>query len=207
MNEASITKEYSSCGDNQLIGRGTNVFTKMSLNADKFPAPPVALRDLEQTLDTFRTKVTEAEYGDRQKAAEKNAVGDILRGMLSQLDKYVTEIGKGDPVIYFAAGFAVKMGPEPNSDLEPVEDIKVILGQNSGTVKITCSPVDNAVGYTFQYAIVGADGNLVWQSKFNTKAKIEIQDLVPGKEYYFRIIAHCTNDRESYSETIKRMIA
>ncbi len=198
-----IDYDYRRGSDAVKDARAASVLQNMKDNAF-FPDQPKPVLDLEKVHQQFSAARIDAENRDRQKAAAKNNVAKDLVVCLDQVAKYVTEKANGEAEILLSSGF--KISADTASDFGPIENFKVVNGQNSGEAIVSCKGVKGADSYAFHYAIAG-EAIQQWKQVFITAARATITDLVPGKNYVFYVEAIASKGRSVRSEQVTKYAA
>ncbi len=200
-----IVKDYKRSSNAALLIRATVVHSKMS-DVSIFPNPPVAMDDLKISLDQLDASIVDAQHRDRLKAAHKNAIIEGIVEQLDQLANYAISVANDDEAILLSSGFAVSGATGSVIAFGEVENFSVEVGPGSGNVSISVNRVPGARAYTINYGIANGD-NTVWNHMVKARSKFVLKGLQPGKTYLFVMNVTGTNDKETQSETITKIVA
>lgn len=207
MSIVKVTTDFSSKNytDSALSVQCAKIIDCMTDNTN-YTAPIPALQDIKATLVSFNASLTKAEKGSQDDRIVKNSWRAKLEEQLKQLSLYVQLISKGDEVIISSSGFVVNKKPTAVGPLYKPENIMVKMGENKGTVHVSCDAIDRAMFYEYHYAEIIPDGTPVWVHKTSTKHKTLIEGLTGGKQYIFRVAGAGSDPSRVWSDEITTFV-
>ena len=207
MGITKVTTDFSSKNytDTELSVQVGNVMDKLTDNP-YFTNPIPSLMEIKATLTSYNTSLVKAEKGSTEDRVIKSSLRAKLEDYMKNLSMYVQITSKGDSVIISSTGLDVNRKPSAVGTLPKPENVIVKMGDNKGTVWISCDPISSAAFYEFDYAEVTADGILNWIHKTSTKHKILIEGLTSGKQYVFRVAGAASDPSRVWSDQISSFV-
>jgi hypothetical protein len=202
MGNVKVLTDFSSgkYSDLELTKKSTKCTDKLTGNrVFQNPAPP--LEDVILTTTNYIASLVKAENGSKEDTVIKNSWRSKLESQLKDLGLYVQLTAKGDEAIIVTSGFDTNKKPSAVGPLAKPQNIIVKMGDNKGTVWISCDAIDRVGFYEIEYAEVTADGVLKWIHKTSTKRKVLIEGLTSGKEYIFKMAGAGTDPSRIWSDT------
>ena len=196
------SKNYS---DSELSVHSTNVLDKIEGNA-YFANPTPSIQEIRETIASYNASLVKAEKGSADDRIIKNNWRAKLESQMRELSLYVQIISKGDNVIISSSGLSVNKKPGAVGPLPKPDKVMIKMGENAGSVWISCSAIPAASFYEFKYAEITADGTLNWVHKTSTKHKVLIEGLTSGKQYAFRIAAAASDPSRVWSDQIIKFV-
>jgi hypothetical protein len=203
MAKEKVSTDFSSKNytDMELSVTGTNITDCMTDNPHfETPTPPLA--EVKATIVSYNASLAKAEKGSQDDRLIKNSWRTKLESQLQDLGLYVQLISKGDSLIISSSGFYVNRKPSAVGPLAKPENVIIKMGNNAGSVWISCDTITSAVFYEFDYAEVTPDGTLNWIHKTCTKRKLLIEGLTGGKQYTFRVAGAGSDPSRIWSDKI-----
>ena len=167
-----------------LAGR---VYTNMLASSSVFP-------NSDPTMEEFNTEITKldtaikAKDGSKQKNQAVVDQTDVVYAMLKSLLFYVNKVADGDKTIILLSGFDCSDEPTKHDKPEKALIKRVEDGSTACSVKIYLEPLVDADRYKVEIASSLGE-NTKWETilDFGTLNKLEIKDLIRGKEIYIRV--------------------
>lgn len=207
MEIVKVTTDFSSKNytDTELSVKGTNVTDKLAGNIN-FPNPMPLIQEIRETITSYNASLAKAEKGSADDRVIKNSWRAKLESQMKELSLYVQMTSKGDGVIISSTGLDVNKKPEAVGALPKPVKVMIKMGDNKGTVWVSCEAITSASFYEFEYAEVTADGTLNWIHKTSTKHKILIEGLTSGKQYVFRIAGAASDPSRIWSDQISTFV-
>lgn len=103
---------------------------------------------------------------------------------------YVEEASGGDPAKIPLSGFAVAGTPgTPIGPLPRPENVRASMGQFPGVIRVSCDPIKGTQTYVTECRLHDEPNQTWQQAKLSTKSRNDINGLVSGKNYAFRMAA------------------
>jgi len=126
----------------------------------------------------------------------------MLEGLLKLLADYVQRTSDGDEAMILSSGFDVNKKPAPVGPLSRPEHIKVLPGDNKGSLIVNCDVVENANFYEVMYTQCPVSPDSVWIQKTTTKHKLQIDGLPSGKEFCFKVAGAGSDPSRVWSDLV-----
>lgn len=207
MGIVKVTTDFSSRNytDTELSVKCTNVMDKMMGNLN-FPNPTPTIQEIRETNTSYMAALANAEKGSADDRIIKNSWRAKLESQMKELSLYVQLTSKGDAVIVSSSGLDVNKKPVAVGALPKPENVTVKMGNNMGSVWVSCDAIPSASFYEFDYAEITADGVLNWIHKTSTKHKILIEGLTSGKQYVFRVAGAASDPSRVWSDRISSFV-
>jgi hypothetical protein len=186
---ATVALKLDRRNPSDLIQFGRNIQAKMLANATLFATPPVPMADLASAIDDLEV-AQQNTYGAGSSAMLiRNDKQAVVKSMLNNLSLYVQMVSKGDQGIIDLAGMTVKTrGPRRYDSLAVPENLRAFV-LRAGVIGLRWNGVHNAKSYIIEYcADPITDGG--WKPGMtNSGANGRVENLTPGKTYWFRVRA------------------
>ena len=207
MGITKVTTDFSAknYSDTELSVQVGNVLDKMTDNP-YFTTPTPPLTEIKATLTSFNASLVKAEKGSAEDRVIRNSWRAKLEDNMKNLSMYVQITSKGDSVIISSTGLDVNRKPSAVGTLPKPENVTIKMGDNKGTVWVSCDSISSAAFYEFDYAEVTTDGTLKWIHKTSTKHKILIEGLTSGKQYVFRVAGAASDPSRVWSDQISSFV-
>ena len=207
MGTVKVTTDFSSKNytDTELSVQATNVKEKVYGNA-YFPNATPSEAELQETITGYNASLVKAEKGSAEDRVIKNSWRAKLESQMKELSLYVQIASKGDGVIISSSGLDVNRKPGAVGSLPKPENVIIKMGDNKGSVWVSCEAITSASFYEFEYAEVTPDGTLNWIHKTSTRHKILIEGLTSGKQYAFRIAGAASDPSRVWSDQISTFV-
>lgn len=176
--------------DAELSPIGQTIHDKLSAHADTFPTPPVAMPDLQQTLDAYAAALVAKAGRASASYAAFDAVRAQLEGLLSQLGHYVNHVAQGDAMIVEKSGFPSYSTARPPDFSAPAapENVRLSHGVASGTIKALYRPARPRSQNEVQTCTGDPGVQENWsQFGFFSGGRAELTGLTPGMYVWVRI--------------------
>jgi hypothetical protein len=207
MGTVKVTTDFSykNYSDLELNVKSSNVVDNLTANV-YFPNPMPTLQEIRETITSYDASLRKAEDGTAEDRVIKNSWRTKLEGQMKDLSMYVQIASKGDDVIVSSSGLDVNRKPGAVGELPKPVNVSVKMGNNRGSVWVSCNAIPSASFYEFDYAEVTADGVLNWIHKTSTKHKILIEGLTSGKQYVFRVAGAASDPSRVWSDQISSFV-
>ncbi len=182
--------------DPELLVDTDRVLTLMTGNAVYVtPDPTLAAVTASRTL--FQGTVN-ALNGGTEATAARDAQRKVFAGLVRDLAAYVQKACGGDMVKLLSSGFPAQKDRQPvNGDLSAPGNLRLTRSGMSGQMKARCTPVDNATGYQWRWALSTAPTVFTMVEPPTTAANVLIENLTPGTVYVVQVRATGTKGRMS----------
>jgi hypothetical protein len=207
MGTAKVSTDFSSKSytDTELGVTAISITDSMTGNRYfESPIPPLA--DIKTTITSYNAALAKAEKGSPDDRLIKNSLRAKLEGELRELGLYVQLTSKGDSLVISSSGFYVNKKHSVVGPLAKPENVMVKMGDNTGSVVVSCDSIASVVFYEFDYAEVIPDGVFNWIHKTSTKRKLLIEGLVSGKQYVFRVAGAASDPSRIWSDKITTFV-
>ena len=204
---AKVSKSFSSnrYTDAELTVKTGHIIANMTDNAN-FPTPSPTLAEVAEANAQYKVSLDKVKDGSKADTVTKNNLRAELVVMLQQLADYVQKASNGDEAIILTSGYDVTKKPSTVGPLAKPSNFKVAMGQNRGSVVLSCEVVDHAQFYEFEHTEGFPNGNSVWVKTTSTKHKILLEELVSGKEYTFRVAGAGSDPSRVWSNPITTFV-
>lgn len=188
-NMAKVKFSLSGVPDGDAVQTCNSLKTALTGNAN-FPNPPVPLAAFGTLIATAQTKLTASNTAwqvSMQATTDKdNAIGDMATAA-NQLAAYVDLMANGDESKILSAGLSVRASRQPQSVPDPVQNLSVTAGDNSGELDAQWDPPGNAKSYEVQ---TSADpfSDATWKTTETvTNSKAALMGLTSGAKIWVRV--------------------
>lgn len=205
MNNSKINFAYDRMPDAELSNKAQIPITAMTGNP-YFTEPKPALPTVQSALDDYRLALTAAQSGDRTKIAIKNEKREILTSALRQLSRYTEMAANGNRSILLSSGFEINKERSYNVELGQPENVRLIDGANTGEIIVSCSSVTGVRSYLFQHTPDPLTAESAWTSDASTKSEFALKGLKSGTKYWCRVVAIGSNDQQTVSNPVARIV-
>ena len=201
MGSFTVSKSFSTgkYSDETLATKAQVIHDSMNENTH-YPTPDPDLAALQTAIIDFQQAIVKSKDGSKEDTADKNAKRQILVNLLQRLSYYVQITSIGDEAIILSSGFdVVGVLPKP-------ENFKVLVGDNKGTVELSCDAVSNASFYEYQYTKMPLSATSIWTMRTATKRKMLVEGLTSGQQYVFKMAAGGSDPSRTWSDEISSFI-
>jgi hypothetical protein len=148
------------------------------------------INDLTSACEALEKAMKMAEYGDRRAIGARNLCVKNLDAKLRQAASYVEAMSKGDKAEIERSGFELRKRNNQPSALTHPANFRIKRTENSGELLLMWSPVRNSKNYLVQSTLKKDAKKSDWTTiNYSTKSRCLIDNLKPGKTYYFRVLA------------------
>jgi hypothetical protein len=207
MGNSKVSKDFSNgkYTDAGLSSKTNYIVDQMTGNtAFATPIPP--LKDVKDTNNEYISALGKVEYGSKADTVIKNNLRAALIVLLKQLADYVQTTSNGDEAIILSSGFDVNKKPATVGELDKPTGFSVKPGSNKGSMMLICNTVYNANFYEFEYMELPATSTSVWVQKTSTKSKLQIDGLISGKLYNYRVAGTGSDPSRIWSDEISSYV-
>ena len=192
-----ISLNFAGYSDPNFLNKATHILTNLTGNAF-YPTLTPTLIELKAAIDDYSLALQAAGNGDRNDVAIKVAARSALELMLVTLGNCVMMVAKGDVAMLQSSGFTLTKTPEPRK-LGVLGSVTLLKGVNSGELVAKVKALYGADKYVHQLALSLPGDDTVWQDFPGNPSKFVFTGLVPGKQYWVRVIALGSRGQKSYS--------
>ncbi len=116
---------------------------------------------------------------------------------------YLDDASGGSEPEILSAAVPVQGVPAPIGQLPAPGDFMPTMGDIPGQIDLSWNAVRGAKSYVIEYREQGTTG--AWTQEFSTKSKHEVNGLVSGKTYVFRVLALGAAGKSPWSLEAARM--
>jgi hypothetical protein len=207
MGTFTVSKNFSigKYSDEALATKAQVIHDNMNGNTH-YPTPEPPLSDLQTAITDFQQSIVKSKDGSKEETAAKNAKRQLLVNLLQRLSYYVQITSMGDEPIILGSGFDVNKQAGTVGVLPKPENFKVLVGDNKGTVELSCDAVSNASFYEYQYTKMPLSATNIWTMRTATKRKLLIEGLTSGQQYVFKMSAGGSDPSRTWSDDISSFI-
>jgi hypothetical protein len=185
----------------QKIENAGHYITQMTGNVS-FPSPFPTLASVNNTAALLKSAYDNAQKGGHTQAILLKQADEVMDKDLTQLGSYVVYIANGNEAILESAGMHAKKQGRGIPLVLGVEN-----GRTSGEVILT-TPAIGGAAYTWQVSdspLTTADAK--WAHlKVATSAKVTIDRLTQGTQYWFRVCTVVKNVESDWSDPISVIV-
>ncbi|MBI1288198.1 MAG: hypothetical protein GC178_11550 [Flavobacteriales bacterium] len=197
-----------------------------------FADPPVPYADFLISINAQQLAVDNAQSGARDKIALMRTKEREVDNMVRKYRDYVTDIADGNTDIILSSGFKHTKPRASAGDMPKVKNVKNMRSEESGTLKLKWSRVENAAFYEVDVRevvseqpmppdptppIPPTDGSTVngpevavverpWKTVASRPANAVITGLTPLKYYEVRVRAKGTKGYGAYSDVVVMVV-
>lgn len=163
------------------------VNTNMAASSSVFPSPDPSMGEFNTEITKLDTAI-KAKDGSKQKNQAIVDQTDIVYAMLKSLLFYVNKVANGDKTIILLSGFDCSDEPTKHDKPEKALIKRVEDGSTACSAKIYVEPLVDADRYKVEISSsLGEDAKWETILDFGTLNKLEIKNLIRGKEIYIRV--------------------
>lgn len=183
-------------------------FSKSVVNAMtgnvNFPNPSPAPAAFNIIIDDYGSAIEAAKTKDVNAVARRNALQAKVVSALSAYGEYVNLMAKGDVEKLRSSGMDLNKERTPTVLTKPI----ISVGQSTqpGSVQVRVTAGKGAEVYTYQYT-ESIDGDGVWHSITGATKSMQITGLTEGKQYWFRVVAVGSFNRQYQSDAVPAYVA
>lgn len=161
------------------------IIERMTGNAN-FTDPVPTLPEFEAVTDELEAAEA-AMDGSALKTEQRDIAEAAFDAAIKQLQSYVNTAANGSVEVALSSGMDVRDLPTKATVLQATEAIKAAPTGISGQIKVKWKPIKGARIYMiFQTMDINTENwQLIGES---TKASLLVENLTPGKVYYYRVV-------------------
>jgi len=131
-----------------------------------------------------------SEYGDRRAIAARNLCVKNLDAKLRKAASYIEAFSNGSREAIENCGFEIRILNNQPQPLGLPENFRIKRTEKDGELLLIWSPVKNSKNYLIQSCMTDSKGKSDWMTiSYSTRSRCIIDNLEPGKKYYFRVLA------------------
>lgn len=148
------------------------------------------IEELTSARNALNKAINMAEYGDRRALAARNLCVTNLETKLRKAASYVESFSNGNKEEVELAGFELRARNNQPTTLGSPDSFRLKRTENAGELLLIWSPLRNSKNYLVQNCLKKEAKNTDWKTiNYSTKSRCLIDNLEPGKTYYFRVLA------------------
>lgn len=184
---------------------GRNVVSRMTSNVATFATPDVALSVITTLTNTLESAASSAATGDHQKVADMHNAEKTWDTTMVTEAHYVDRIANGNTSTILMSGYEHTPSETVSTVNPPApENIKIKVGNTSGSVHIECDPMHAVNGYIYiitnNSAAINRNVNTfpmavnshIVAMVIDTHRKVDLTLLPSGTQLYLTIMAFNT---------------
>jgi hypothetical protein len=191
-----------------LIFYCISIQNKMKSNAH-LPNSTPSLTEIDAKCESLKKLNIQGKSGDRIAIVGRNAAAEELKKLLRTLSLYIALIDDGNGVVILSSGYEISREPSPTAPLSRPAALLAKRSDREGQVKLKWVPARNAVNCQIEITTTeSTDSQTQWESVgVTSKSTFVVEDLTPGKYYWFRIRAFGRRYESPYSNPALIMAA
>jgi hypothetical protein len=129
-------------------------------------------------------------FGGKVNYQAKRVAEVALADLIRELAGYVQAQSGGDATKILSAGFDVRKKGQPVDKVEKVQNLRYEPTDVTGSADLRWNGADNATNYQVFENEIGSEQEDAWEPvAFTSKARFTVENLQPGKTYWFRVVA------------------
>ena len=202
----TVLIDFSKFTDSGLVTESENIIRQFTGNAN-FSDPDHLLEAVVSAKGAYIPALTASIGGGAKAVNLKNEKRQALEEALRLLGLYIQANCNNNANLVLGTGYKIKKGKSTIGMLEKPKNFTVMPGPNSGSLKLKVDAIHGADVYIFQYSLTPVTGETIWMTKVSGKSSLIIDELIPGKEYAFRVAGKGSSDDEVYSDVITHFVA
>ncbi|NEN23402.1 fibronectin type III domain-containing protein [Cryomorpha ignava] len=190
-----------------LLAKAIDVETKLTGNP-VFSNPVPALADLAAASTELEIRITASNMGDRSAIARRKEQEKEVRYILRKLGSYVQLTSENDSDI-LSSGFELSKTPVPLTSLSRPAALKAMRSDMEGRVNLTWAVVRGSNQYVVEVSSQDPINQTAdWiHTAYTSRSNHQIDNLQPGKYYWFRVRALGASGMSPYSDPAMVMAA
>ena len=204
MKNAKISLSFGNLGDDNFLTKSEHIHKRMTGNP-YFTDPVPPLPDIKDAIDAYSGALTDAKGLGTVPVSLKNKAREVLEQLLFQLGMYVMFIANGDETILSTTGFTMNKTPEPNY-LTNLGNVTLENGVTSGELIGSVKRQGAIRSYQFQVATELQTETTLWETRPSSKSKYVFTNLIPGKQYWVRVMAVGSKNQVVYSNVATQFV-
>lgn len=207
MENCTVSRNFSTnkYSDEGLATKSQVIHDDMNGN-EHYPNPDPSLDILQTAIIDYKDAIVKATNGSKDDTAIKNARRQIVEDCLHRLSYYVQVTSNGVEAVILSSGFDINKNSGTVGVLPKPENFKVMVGDNKGTVELSCDAVANASFYEYQYTKLPLSATSIWTMRTATKRKLLVEGLTSGQQYVFKMAAGGSDPSRTWSDEITSYI-
>jgi hypothetical protein len=171
-----------------------------------FSTPNPALTVLQDGLDRFTASLAKMEDGNKQDTIDKNARRSDLESLLRQEASYVQQASGGSEEIIATSGFDMNKKKSPIVPLPMVTGLAIKAGTSRGSLEISWDVLEHAHAYVIKYTEAPSLESSNWSTITVTRHKVQIENLVRGKQYAFCVAGIGSDPSRIWSDEVTSFV-
>jgi len=207
MGTSKVSRNFSSSKftDSALSLKASYIVLKMTDNVS-YVTPNPALAAVTTANNNYIAAMNKVVGGSKEDTVIKNDLRVELEQLLKQLSDYVQQTSGGDTAIILSSGFDVNKKPSSIGALDKATGLVVTMGNNKGSVVVSCDVVEYADFYEVNYTKAPATSSSLWISKTGTKRKQTVDGLTSGDQLVFRMAGAGSDPSRVWSDEITTFV-
>lgn len=190
-----------------LLAKAIDVETKLTANP-VFTTPVPPLVDLAAASAELESRITASNMGDRSAIERRKEQEKEVRYILRKLGSYVQLTSETDSDI-LSSGFGLSKTPAPIASMSRPAALKAMRSDMEGRVTLTWNVVRGSNQYIVEISSQDPINQTAeWvHTAYTSRSSHQIDNLTPGKYYWFRVRALGTSGMSPYSDPAVVMAA
>ena len=159
--------------------------------------------EVQASLDDLIAKNSAALNRGRMELVERRAAQKVTVGQLRLWANFIDTAADGDLTVIYSFGFEARRAPSPSSVPAVPGNVRAAYGKNTGTMVVRGRGGRNVRNFSLQY---GENAEGPWTDRpLSTKSAIEVPNLTPGTNYWFRMRANGAKGSSDWSAPVCKM--
>lgn len=200
-----VTYYFKRLRDDELSTKAAHIVTNMTGN-ESFPQAAPLIEAVIAANTEFIAALAAAQNGGKLQTSIKNDKRTALEKAIKMLGLHVQMNCRDDVSILLSSGFDAQKDREPSELPRVPANFRVAPGSATGSLVLSVDPDKNALVYVFQWTATPLNGQTVWETILG-KRTVTIKNLMPGKEYAFRVAIKGPSEELVFSEVITHFAA
>lgn len=205
MTKFKILTGFTKFTDSGLLVKAKIIRSGMEKNVN-YPDPSPPLTDVAVAITDYENSLSNSGSGGKLDTAVKEQKRTVLENLLTNLGLYVQANGKNDESILLSSGYDLQKQRTPVGMLAKPENIKVMPGRSTGSLKVSINSIPGADSYLFNYTEMPLLANSNWQLMPSSKATVLINGLESGKQYAFKVAGVGSNPDLVFSDIVTSFV-
>ena len=181
------------------------VVARMTGNVN-FPTLATQVTGLGSATDTLESAMTAARSGDHEAIGNKQIAEEDVVDRMSKLCDSINGIAAGNKAVLLTCGLPLRRENQPIGELPPPVKLISHLTTTTGRAALAWDGPEGARLYNVY--ISESPSPYTWELvSATTKQRFNVDNLTPGKFYYFSVTAVGTAGESSKSEAAEVMAA
>lgn len=200
-----INLNFKRYTDGALLILAQGIAAALTGNA-YFPTTDPTVAILQTTIGNYTSDLAAAALGGKNNVAAKNVTKANLIAVLTSLALDIMKQADGDLQKLVSTAFPLTKDRTPLGPLGDPQILKLEDGPLTGSLAVVISKVTGAKTYGYEYTLDPLTDASQWSSEIDNSVKHTFTDLESGKKYWIRVVAYGTDEQETDSAPVSRIV-